>query len=92
MISELFQRLKYNYPNAFILVMAAAISLWYRHFVQITTNLIPQNNFNFNVVFLLGLTWFLWVGDGSLNELYKFQIPAFTSVTYDQKGNKNKSV
>jgi hypothetical protein len=71
-IASTFQYIKKDYPNVYMLTIASLISLWFRHFTQITAHYLPQYNLTFNMVFVVFVTWLLWIGDGSVSELYKY--------------------
>lgn len=73
-LGNVYKFLKHNYPNAYILLMSVLITLWFHHFMKVAVYFIPQNKLWIHSSILLGITLLLYFGDGSLDELYSFEL------------------
>lgn len=85
--------LKANYPNVYIIIISGLITTWFSYFNQIISYYFPKSGIRTKWLIFICVTLLLYLGDGSLNELYAFDhSEAVTpAVIEDENNNKNNN-
>ncbi len=75
--------IKTKYPNAYIVVMISTIIMWTmsaKYLIRYFFKSIFNSEHNMNLFFIIISTLILYMNDGSLDELYKFDSKNIVSV------------
>lgn len=73
--------LKINFPNVYIVIISGLITLWFRAFSDVAYHYIPRDTIKTKWIVLIVITALLYLGDNSLDELYKFEHPEAATVS-----------
>ena len=82
--------LKIHFPNVYIVIVSGLITLWFHSFNQVAAHYLPKGGVITKWMILLTITFLLYIGDGSLNELYSFDHPESVTATIQNEVDENK--
>lgn len=89
LLKNLYDYLKVNYPNVYIIIISGLITTWFYYFTQITNHFLATNDVRKKIFIFTIVTLLLYLGDGSLSELYSFEhVPA---LNYQDEGSSAAS-
>ena len=72
LFKNISDNLKTKVPNVYIIIISSLIALWFHYFNLIAEHYLPRKGIYTKWIMFGIVTGLLYLGDGSLNELYRF--------------------
>lgn len=73
LIKKVSEYLKVNYPNVYIVIISGLITMWFNYFTRLSFYYMPKGGIYTKWSIFIIVTLLLYMGDGSLSELYNFE-------------------